>query len=185
MGIICYRRGWVDEARRYYQTACQMDPGNLEYRQTLNYVENSVALHHGLDGVLREDEIPGHLDADIQVAVVDAADLHGDVPAVAGLPGAAVTGHAEEDLETVSADLCAVLEEALAAYTAMRETEGRRLAEDIATRCSGPARGSSRSPPSGPPRPGQSAGRCTWSRSMEKLAPRFGVDPIVMEGEET
>lgn len=41
MGIICYRRGWVDEARRYYQTACQMDPGNPEYRQTLNYVENN------------------------------------------------------------------------------------------------------------------------------------------------
>ena len=41
MGIICYRRGWVDEARRYYQTACQMDPGNMEYRQTLNYVENN------------------------------------------------------------------------------------------------------------------------------------------------
>ena len=40
-GMICYRRGWVDEARRYYQTACQMDPGNAEYRQALNYVENS------------------------------------------------------------------------------------------------------------------------------------------------
>jgi len=41
MGTICYRRGWVDEARRYFQTACQMDPGNPEYRQTLNYVENN------------------------------------------------------------------------------------------------------------------------------------------------
>lgn len=41
MGTICYRRGWVDEARRYFQTACQMDPGDLEYRQTLNYVENN------------------------------------------------------------------------------------------------------------------------------------------------
>ena len=41
MGIICYRRGWVDEARRYFQTACQMDPGDPEYRQTLNYVENN------------------------------------------------------------------------------------------------------------------------------------------------
>ncbi|MBR2132018.1 MAG: DnaJ domain-containing protein [Oscillospiraceae bacterium] len=40
-GTICYRRGWVDEARRYYQTACQMDPGNAEYRQALHYVENS------------------------------------------------------------------------------------------------------------------------------------------------
>ena len=42
MGTICYRRGWVDEARRYYQTACQLDPGNVEYRQTLNFVENSA-----------------------------------------------------------------------------------------------------------------------------------------------
>lgn len=39
-GMICYRRGWVDEARRYYQTACQMDPANAEYRQALNFVEN-------------------------------------------------------------------------------------------------------------------------------------------------
>ena len=39
-GTICYRRGWVDEARRYYQTACQMDPGNAAYRQALDYVEN-------------------------------------------------------------------------------------------------------------------------------------------------
>ena len=40
MGQICYRRGWVDEARQYYETACQMDPGNPEYRQALNFVEN-------------------------------------------------------------------------------------------------------------------------------------------------
>ena len=39
-GTICYRRCWVDEARRYYQNACQMDPSNPEYRQALNYVEN-------------------------------------------------------------------------------------------------------------------------------------------------
>ena len=30
-GAVCYRRGWMDEAKRYYQTACQMDPGNAEY----------------------------------------------------------------------------------------------------------------------------------------------------------
>lgn len=40
-GAVCYRRGWMDEAKRYYQTACQMDPGNLEYRQALEYMENS------------------------------------------------------------------------------------------------------------------------------------------------
>ena len=42
-GTICYRRGWVDEARRYYQTACQMDPGDPEFRQALNFVENNQA----------------------------------------------------------------------------------------------------------------------------------------------
>lgn len=39
-GAVCYRRGWMDEAKRYYQTACQMDPGNAEYRQALDFMEN-------------------------------------------------------------------------------------------------------------------------------------------------
>lgn len=39
-GAICYRRGWMDEAKRYYQTACQMDPNNLEYRQALEFMES-------------------------------------------------------------------------------------------------------------------------------------------------
>lgn len=38
-GAVCYRRGWMDEAKRYYQTACQMDPGNAEYRQALEFME--------------------------------------------------------------------------------------------------------------------------------------------------
>ena len=33
MGAVCYRRGWLDEARQNYQIAVQMDPGNMEYRQ--------------------------------------------------------------------------------------------------------------------------------------------------------
>ena len=41
-GAVCYRRGWLDEARRYYQTACQMDPGNAEYRQALEFMENGT-----------------------------------------------------------------------------------------------------------------------------------------------
>ena len=40
----------------------------------------------------------------------------------------------DEDLEAVSADLCAVLDEALAAYNTMRAVEGKKLAEDIAGR---------------------------------------------------
>lgn len=42
-GTICYRRGWIDEARRYFQNACQMDPANAEYRRALNRVENGEA----------------------------------------------------------------------------------------------------------------------------------------------
>ena len=39
MGSIAYRRGWLDEARQNYQIACQMEPGNMEYRQALSMVQ--------------------------------------------------------------------------------------------------------------------------------------------------
>lgn len=29
-GAVCFKRGWLDEAKRYYETAVQMDPGNPE-----------------------------------------------------------------------------------------------------------------------------------------------------------
>ena len=35
MGSVCYRKGWLDEARRYFQTAANMEPGNHEYRHAL------------------------------------------------------------------------------------------------------------------------------------------------------
>ncbi len=38
MGSVCYRKGWLDEARRYYQTAVSMEPNNMEYRQALNFM---------------------------------------------------------------------------------------------------------------------------------------------------
>ena len=41
---------------------------------------------------------------------------------------------ADEDLDVVSGDLCAVLEEALEAFNTMRATEGTKLAEDIGNR---------------------------------------------------
>lgn len=44
-GTICYRRGWIDEARRYFQNACQMDSGNVEYRRSLDHVENGSAAY--------------------------------------------------------------------------------------------------------------------------------------------
>jgi len=50
---------------------------------------------------------------------------------LARLPDVLTVTKADEDLTVVSADICAVLEEALAAHAAMRETEGRKLAGDI------------------------------------------------------
>ena len=41
-GAVCYRRGWMDEAKRYYETACQMDPGNPEYRQALEFMKTGT-----------------------------------------------------------------------------------------------------------------------------------------------
>ncbi|MCI9443641.1 MAG: YicC family protein [Oscillospiraceae bacterium] len=50
---------------------------------------------------------------------------------LARMPDVLTVSKAEEDMESLSADLCAVAEEALAAHAAMREIEGRKLAEDI------------------------------------------------------
>ncbi len=38
-GTIAYRRGWLDEARQNYQTACAMMPSNYEYQNALRTVQ--------------------------------------------------------------------------------------------------------------------------------------------------
>lgn len=38
MGSLYYRKGWHDEARKYYGTACSMDPTNGEYRQAMSFM---------------------------------------------------------------------------------------------------------------------------------------------------
>ncbi|MDD4716327.1 MAG: DnaJ domain-containing protein [Oscillospiraceae bacterium] len=48
-GSIAYRRGWLDEARQNYQTACSMAPGNLEYRQALNYMQTGGQTYRPAD----------------------------------------------------------------------------------------------------------------------------------------
>ena len=53
---------------------------------------------------------------------------------LARFPDVLTVTKADEDLETVSADLCAVLDKALEAYNAMRAIEGAKLAEDIGSR---------------------------------------------------
>ena len=49
-GAVCYRRGWMDEAKRYYQTACQMDPSNPEYQSALDFMENANRTAYRPDG---------------------------------------------------------------------------------------------------------------------------------------
>ena len=38
-GAICNKRGWMDEAKRYFTTAVQMDPDNQEYQRALDMAE--------------------------------------------------------------------------------------------------------------------------------------------------
>ena len=41
MGQLCFRRGWMDEASRYFRIAATQDPANPEYRQAVAYMENT------------------------------------------------------------------------------------------------------------------------------------------------
>ena len=38
MGIVVYRKGWLEESYNYFYTACRMDPNNAEYSSTYNKV---------------------------------------------------------------------------------------------------------------------------------------------------
>ena len=66
--------------------------------------------------------------------VCGTADYRPAPETLARFPDVLTVTKADEDLETVSADLCAVLDEALAAYNDMRAVEGQKLAEDISNR---------------------------------------------------
>ena len=80
------------------------------------------------------------LAAQYAAALGELADLCGELDyriapeTLARFPDVLTVTKEDEDLETVSADLCAVLDEALAAYNAMRAVEGAKLAADIAGR---------------------------------------------------
>ena len=66
----------------------------------------------------------------------DMFSLEGELTAavLAKFPDVLTVTKAEEDLESVAGDICAVLDEALEAYNAMRAVEGVKLCEDIAGR---------------------------------------------------
>ena len=58
-GAVCYRRGWMDEAKRYYQTACQMEPGNSEYRQALDFMETGAQTSYHPRGTVFSTDLCG------------------------------------------------------------------------------------------------------------------------------
>ena len=66
----------------------------------------------------------------------DMFSLKDDLTAVtlAKFPDVLTVTKAEEDLESVAGDICAVLDDALASYNTMRTVEGGKLSEDIAGR---------------------------------------------------
>ena len=76
----------------------------------------------------------GYYEALMQLKTTFSMD--GDVSpvALAKFPDVLTVTKADEDVETVSADICQVLDKALAAYNEMRAVEGRKLAEDIGGR---------------------------------------------------
>lgn len=71
-----------------------------------------------------------------ELAGVCGTEPHVTPEQLSRFPDILTVTKADEDLETVSADLCTVLDEALTAYNAMRAVEGTRLAEDILGRLS-------------------------------------------------
>ncbi len=60
-------------------------------------------------------------------------DLPGDVTpeVLAKFPDVLAVTKAEEDVEAIAADICAVLDDALTSYNAMRAVEGEKLAADV------------------------------------------------------
>ncbi len=47
MGAVCMRKGWMDDASNYFQTAVNMDPGNAEYNQAMAYMRSGGAAYRG------------------------------------------------------------------------------------------------------------------------------------------
>ena len=69
-----------------------------------------------------------------ELAGVCGTESHVTPEQLSRFPDVLTVTKADEDLETVSADLCVVLDKALAAYNEMRAVEGAKLAEDIGNR---------------------------------------------------
>ena len=118
-----------DRLKRALQSA--ISRGKVEVSLTLQTVENrhtSVAVDHALAGqylaALRALGEEYSLPDDLTLSVV------------ARLPDVFTVCRDEEDEEELAADVLSVLQNALARFVAMRETEGERLRADVLSRLS-------------------------------------------------
>ena len=118
-----------DRLKRALQSA--ISRGKVEVSLTLQTVENrhtSVAVDHALAGqyltALRALGEEYSLPDDLTLSVV------------ARLPDVFTVCRDEEDEEELAADVLSVLQNALARFVAMRETEGERLRDDVLARLS-------------------------------------------------
>lgn len=46
-GAVAQAKGWFDQARQYYSTACNMDPNNFEYRKAYNNLVQRTTTYSG------------------------------------------------------------------------------------------------------------------------------------------
>ena len=83
---------------------------------------------------VNESLAKGYLDAVRSISEKFGLETAINARDLARMPDVLTVTKAEEDLESVSADICAVLSKALDAYQAMREREGEKLAADISSR---------------------------------------------------
>ena len=51
MGSVYWRRGWMDQAGQYYRTAATMDPGNPEYRNAVQYMNQGGQAYRPAGGM--------------------------------------------------------------------------------------------------------------------------------------
>ena len=51
MGIISLKKGWYDNGRSFLNTAVNMDPNNMEYRNALNSIMNQTNAYRTYGGV--------------------------------------------------------------------------------------------------------------------------------------
>ncbi len=57
MGTLCFRRGWMDDASRYFRLAATLDPTNTEYRQAVAYMENAGRRPYTTTSVSRTSDV--------------------------------------------------------------------------------------------------------------------------------